>query len=839
MKTRAIPKAGSLRHETTTVKQSTRQPLSSNQLRIWFVEQLADRTAVNNLYFGLRLTGQLDLAALDQSLKILVDRHEALRTTFDLRNGEPVQFTDESRSPIRAMIDLSGRPDQDLEQDAYALARREVHMPFDLRKGPLVRLVVLRLDHQTHILLVILHQIVCDGWSLGLFANELAVCYAAFCGGAIPELKLLNLQYADYACWQREWLENKGHEQQLSYWSRKLAGANLLVDLSTHGVRPAEQSFEGASQARRLPDDLLKQLTAVATRYKTTSFVLFLTVFQVVLHQYTGETDILVGMPVAGRESVELEGVIGLFANLVVVRTDLSGNPPFSDLLRDVRNTVLEALANQYLPFERLVEALHPSRSLAQNPIFQVLFASVKAAAPWNSFGDLEASPYNIEASAAAFDLNMSCIEESSDTWWLRAEYQTDLFNYAQIEGLLDHYMHMLISVAARPEVRLSQLDRPSEWPAAKLRHGREAASSTGTILGNVGTLPWQAAKAEPTESRPHVQGQSSDPLEESLSDLWVKVLAVHPPAATSNFFELGGHSLMAVRLAAEIGRMYKTNFPVSLVFQAPTIEGMAQRVRAQVSSASTVVCVQDDGHLPPFFCGGSMRELLDLSRGLGSDQPFFQLDAFALQQNRLFANEPLVASVSDLAARFRRDIVSIQPAGPYFLGGMCEGGIIALEIALQLQAEGREVALLAEFDTAVNGYWRRRSIDWLRQGRLLLLSGRLPSKLSQRLFARKKRRLPMSEHEYRQLQIWNYTWRIIRDYRPNTKFEGEIQIFRAPRPSTWFYEDVVTGWEARASRGIRVHEVLGEHGKLFGHPVSQRIIANVIKLATSPSAKN
>jgi thioesterase domain-containing protein len=227
------------------------------------------------------------------------------------------------------------------------------------------------------------------------------------------------------------------------------------------------------------------------------------------------------------------------------------------------------------------------------------------------------------------------------------------------------------------------------------------------------------------------------------------------------------------------------------------------------------------------------------LSRALGSDQPFFQLDVFALQQHRFFANEPLYTSVPDLSACFKRDILSIQPQGPYHLGGMCEGGVIALEIALQLQEEGREVALLAEFDTPVNGYWRKRSIDRLRHGYDLIISGRLPWRVRERFYARKMRRPPMTKHEQRQVQISNFVWSAIRAYRPNRVFRGEIQIFRAARPAVWYYEDVVTGWRARASKGIRVHGVVGDHLKLFCDPVSQRIIANVIQQARQHSRAN
>jgi thioesterase domain-containing protein len=682
-------------------------------------------------------------------------------------------------------------------------------------------------------LIAVFHHIIADNWSLGLFATELAECYLASRDEQIPELKSLRLQYADYAVWQRTWIGSTECERQLSYWTSRLAGAKFLLDLSVDGVRPTEQPFSGSSQARRIPEDRITYLKDIAAKYNATPFMVSLAVFQVLLRQYTGETDLLVGIPVAARNSAELEEVIGNFVNFVVVRGDLSGDPAVSDVICAARASMLDALPNQDVPFERVVEALHPARSLAHHPIFQVLFTSIKAAALCKSFGGLEARPYNIEAVGTAFDLSMFCIEESPDTWWLRAEYRTQLFSNDQISNLLDHYIHLLGCIAARPTVRLSQLDLPSNWPATGLRKGRGGASDASETVSAATKTSWNGANTDPTERRSDVRDQFGDPLKETLTELWAKVLGTAPPTATSNFFELGGHSLMAARLAADIGRVYGTNFPVSLVFQAPTIDGMAQRVRRLISSASSVVCIQENGSLPPFFCGGSMRQLLDLSRGLGSDQPFFQLDAFALQQQRFSANEPLYASVPDLAARFRRDILSIQPAGPYFLGGMCDGGIIALEIALQLQDNDHEVALLAQFDTPVNGYWRKRPIDLLRQGYDLIVSGRLPARLRKRFYARKMQPLPMSEDE----EITNLIWSAIRAYRPYRVFQGEIQMFRGPRPPIWFYEDVVKGWEARASKGIRVHEVPGHHGKLFGHPVSQRIIANIIEQARHRSS--
>jgi thioesterase domain-containing protein/NRPS condensation-like uncharacterized protein len=822
---------GTFAQEAAPAEELLCSPMSSGQLRVWFVEQLAIGAAVNNLSFGVRLSGELNLAALDLSLKVVVGRHEALTTTFDTRDDTPLQLLGSARPPSAQLIDVSGRPGSDPAQEAYALACQEVNKPFDLRKGPLVRVVLLRLSPQKHIMLAILHHIICDGWSLGRFANELATCYAAFCRGVSPALKPVHLQYSDYVNWQRRWLLSPEFERQLSYWIHTLDGANMLLDLSANSIPPTETSFAGFRQTRRLPEDLVRQLKAAAKRYEATPSALLLAVFQILLYQYSGQTEVIVGMPVAGRNSVELEEVIGLFANLVVVRTNLEGDPLFAELLREVRNSIVDALTNQDVPFERLVEAVHPSRSLAQNPIFQVLFASVKAAAPWENLGALKASPYIVVPSAVAFDLTLSSIEESSDTWWIAADYRIDLFAYDQIDCLLDHYVKMLNSVVEGPDVRLSEMDRPTGWPVTSSARNRLVTSGEVATSRTLVSAPTEIMAPLPAPSLPR---HSPDITEEALADLWAKVLGRRPPAETSNFFEIGGHSLLAVYLASQITRVFGTNFPVSLVFQEPTIDAMARRLRTRVDAASSMVALQEGGSLTPFFCGGSAREFLDLSRALGSNQPFFQLDVFALQQQRLYSGQPLYTSFPSLATRFLQDILTVQSSGPYLLGGMCEGGILALEIALQLQAQGREVALLAQFDTPVRGYWRKRPIDWVMHGASLMYTRRLVLRMRERRRARLGTRIAMRPEEEIYAHIVKVTWQAIRAYRPARKFQSEIQIFLAPPPPppTWFREDAVAGWQARASQGIRVHDVVGDHVKLFCDPISQRIIASVLERA-------
>lgn len=403
-----------LHRSVTTAEDVDCWPMSSAQLRAWFAEQLPGAASANNLSFGLRLTGEPDMMALDFSLQTMAERHEGLRTVFDVRNGEPMQIIRQLRPSVEN-VDVNGAPDTERELNAYARARHEVYKPFDLRNGPLVRLVLLRLGREAHILIAVFHHIITDNWSLGLFATELAKCYLAFHGGQVPKLKPLQLQYADYAAWQREWLDSKECERQLSYWTSRLAGAKFLLDLSADGVRPTQQSFSGSSQARRVSEDRITDLRAIAAKYTATPFMVSLAVLQTLLWKYTGEMDLLIGIPVAGRNSVQLEEVIGNFVNFVVVRGDLTGDPAFSDLIRAARTSMLDALANQDVPFERVVNALRPPRSLAHHPIFQVLFAAVKAVAPWDHLGELAASLYVIEAQAVPFDLSVNIVEESSE----------------------------------------------------------------------------------------------------------------------------------------------------------------------------------------------------------------------------------------------------------------------------------------------------------------------------------------------------------------------------------------------------------------------------------------
>jgi syringomycin synthetase protein SyrE len=778
-------------------------PMSSGQLRVWFTEQFMGPSAANNLCVGLRLSGALNTAALELGLRVVVGRHEILRTTFDVTSGHPVQLVHRESSPILTPIDLCHAPEP--EQAAYAAARRVADTPFDLKQGPLLRVSLLRLSSEQHILLCTLHHIVADGWSFGLFIKELADCYAALCEGRRPALKPLPLQYGDYVLWEQDWLESSEFQPQLAHCASRLAGTPEPPCLAGAAEAGAEPSSRGASRAVWICPELMSAMTSAAVRQGTTVFALSLTAFTVLLWQLSGREDQLIGVPTAHRNRVEFEDLIGPFANIVVVRTNLSGNPAFVNLLARTKKAILEALADEDVPFERLVQVLQPARSIGRNPIFQILFASVPAVTPIEGFGTLRAGSYVLEAAAAPFDLGVSVIEEPSGTAWARAEYRTRVFTAEQISSLLHHYICLLTEAVTQPETRIAQLGGMSEPWMAQQRSG-----------------PQPPAIAPPQSA---TERSVSDPtLEQILTDIWERILHHRPPGTRTNFFDLGGHSLQAVAVVHEVSRALERRIPVSLLFQEPTIEGMARRLCMNDSPRCAAIPIFRGGKRPPLFVSGSAPEIRDLSRALEPEQPFFQLDILALQEQRLLAGDRLLTTIPEIAAEFLHDILAIEPAGPYLLGGLCDGGILVLEIALRLQAEGREVALLAEFDTAVNGcyriYWPRRVASRLLHG----FAGWVAP-----LFRR--RHLPVMRDEQRYLDhLWLVTWQAVRGYQQRALYAGEIQLFRC-KNRLWFSEDVARGWERRAER-VRVHDVPGAHTRFLAEAAGQQQIAREIERA-------
>lgn len=430
--------------------------LAHAQLRVWFLTRLDPDSAAYNESRAHRLSGRIDIDALRTSLQAVIQRHEILRTTFTVINDEPRQVVHENATLDFQCLDLSSAPLSSRDEMLSSVLTAVAQEPFDLESGPLLRFRLIRVAASEHVLLRVWHHIVSDGWSAEIFERELSSVYNALVLGGTVELPALAVQYADYALWQRQWLSGEVLDRQLDYWKDKLANLPTL-ELFTDRARPAVQSYRGASIETALPEALIAGLKALGRVEGATLFMTLLATFGALLSRYSGQEDIVVGTPTANRNRTEIEGLIGLFANTVALRINLSGDPTVRDLVCRTRDMALDAYAHQDAPFEKLVEELKPERRLSHNPLFQVLFALQKARHQALKLSGLESKAYKPASGTSKFDLSVFVLE-SPDGLRLRLEYNTDLFDAAAVQRILGHYRVLLEAAVVRPELRLSDL---------------------------------------------------------------------------------------------------------------------------------------------------------------------------------------------------------------------------------------------------------------------------------------------------------------------------------------------------------------------------------------------
>ncbi|MFZ5515905.1 MAG: amino acid adenylation domain-containing protein [Candidatus Zhuqueibacterota bacterium] len=441
-------------------------PVSFSQQRLWFLDQLEPGNSIYNIPSAVRLSGELDVAALKRSVHELVRRHEILRTTFMSVNGEPMQMVAPSRQQDMPIIDLSQMDEPHRDAMIQRLAVEEAERPFDLGRGPLLRTSLIRLSDTEHIALYTMHHIISDGWSMGVLIREIAILYDAYSNNRPSPLPDLPLQYADFAKWQRQWQQGEVIEKQLDYWKQQLGDTPPVLELPTDRTRPAEQTSSGADVSFKFSRELSERLNDVSRRNSVTLFMTLLAGFQTLLHRYTQQDDIAVGSPIANRTRAETEALIGFFVNTLVLRSDLSGNPTFKQLLARVRETTLGAYANQDVPFEKLVEVLQPDRDLSHTPLFQVMFILQNTPVGASELPTLSMHPLKIESRSSEFDITLS-MNEDPEGLSGALQYNSDLFNAETMSRMLVHFQMLLEHVAINPDAKLSDI---SLVPAAE-RH--------------------------------------------------------------------------------------------------------------------------------------------------------------------------------------------------------------------------------------------------------------------------------------------------------------------------------------------------------------------------------
>ncbi|EZP02702.1 pyoverdine non-ribosomal peptide synthetase PvdD, partial [Pseudomonas aeruginosa] len=446
--------------------------LSFAQERQWFLWQLEPESAAYHIPSALRLRGRLDVDALQRSFDSLVARHETLRTRFRLEGGRSYQ-------QVQPAVSVSIEREQFGEEGLIERIQAIVVQPFDLEREPLLRVNLLQLAEDDHVLVLVQHHIVSDGWSMQVMVEELVQLYAAYSRGLDVVLPALPIQYADYALWQRSWMEAGEKERQLAYWTGLLGGEQPVLELPFDRPRPARQSHRGAQLGFELPRELVEAVRALAQREGASSFMLLLASFQTLLYRYSGQADIRVGVPIANRNRVETERLIGFFVNTQVLKADLDGRMGFDELLAQARQRALEAQAHQDLPFEQLVEALQPERNASHNPLFQVLFnhqSEIRSVTPEVQLEDLRLEGLAWDGQTAQFDLTLD-IQEDENGIWASFDYATDLFDASTVERLAGHWRNLLRGIVANPRQRLGELpllDAPerrqtlSEWNPAQ-----------------------------------------------------------------------------------------------------------------------------------------------------------------------------------------------------------------------------------------------------------------------------------------------------------------------------------------------------------------------------------
>ncbi|MGD1948562.1 MAG: amino acid adenylation domain-containing protein, partial [Leptolyngbyaceae cyanobacterium] len=427
--------------------------LSYAQESLWFLNQLEGIGPTYTMPMPLRLQGQLNIVALEHSLSSLRGRHTILRTVFPTRQMQPIQVINAEAQLDLPVVDVSALPEQNLETLIFDVAKE----PFDLASGPLMRSVLLRCGAQDHVLVITLHHIVADGWSIDIFARELGELYSAYVDHRSPTLPELPIQYGDFACWQRQYLQGSVLDTMLAHWQRALAGAPPILALPTDYARPPVQTFNGKSARFYVDTELSEGLRALAQETKVTLFMLLLAVFQVLLRSYCAQDDIVIGAPIANRNRAETAGLIGYFVNVLVLRTDLSGDPTFQEVLKRVYEVTMDAYTYQDLPFEKLVEVLQPERSLSHTPLFQVMFVVQNAPTPELLLSDLTIQALETNIITSKFDLTLA-LREGPEGLEGFVEDNTDLFKPETIDRLMGHYQQLLKQVVANPEHPLSAL---------------------------------------------------------------------------------------------------------------------------------------------------------------------------------------------------------------------------------------------------------------------------------------------------------------------------------------------------------------------------------------------
>ncbi|WP_283804941.1 condensation domain-containing protein [Afipia felis] len=774
--------AASLATDDTTEPLLNSEPASASQRRTWFMELIAPGVPQHHLPFALEVFGKLDLAALQLSLDFIVERHEALRTLFVDDNGTLRQVIGDLRPKVM-LVDAPSGPTPDLK----TILREQVAAPFDLSRGPLVRLAVVTRAPGVHILVFVLHHIIADNLSLGLFVREIAQAYTSFDARNLPELTPLPWQYADFAIAEAQWLTTRTFHARLQDYTNKLSTKLAQLDFGTR--RAVRSGQMGASNLLPVDAATLDRLREVAQETGVTLFTVLLAALQTVLAPYANGPDFVITVPVAGRGSDGAEGIIGPFANAIALKASAHTAQTIAELVADVGHQLVDALEYENVPWDALVRATNPSRSRDAAPLSQVMFSSVAVPSLFQRFGRLPCRPTWVPSPAPTSDLFVTASETPDGLLWI---------GFDSRPGKVPPRTVSRISNALRialDQIAYGNINTIEAYPRRGTSNARSShdPKAVGVITSPAPRLVRKASTAS---------SEHREALEKVIAELWLQFLGSPPAHMREDFFDAGGDSLMAVRLMSALSRRLDRKLPVALFFENPTANGLVNgltesRSKNEPDHAVTKITEGSDGRL--LFMCSAQRNSIQMAKALGPGPTVYKLDVYNLQEQRLLADLPMFDSIEAIAKEFLSRIRAVQPKGPYLLAGGCEGGIVAFEMALQLQQAGEEIALLGQLDTPVRGFFESKAV--LRPVRIV--------KRSFEVWYRRTFRPNAQGYEWH-LRIWGGIWPAVRAYYPGHLFDGNVHLFRAAR--TFGMADVASNWDSRISGQVVIYDVPGGH---------------------------
>lgn len=808
-------------------------PLSFPQERLWWISQLNPEGSSHNLSLAYRIIGPLQVEALQHSLQTVIQRHEVLRTYFPSPTDQPVQQIENSARLDLQVVDLRSLGGDAAHLEARALATTLIQRPFDLTQDLPIRAALLHLDQQEYGFLLVIHHIAFDGWSEGLLCQDLAQAYAAFTQQQQPDLAPLPIQYGDFAAWQRQWLQDELQTTLLNYWTNHLDGhlavPNLPVQPST-----ATSGQGSASQTLVLDRAQTKVLRTFSQQRGATLFVTLLTAFKVLLHHYCEQDVLMVCTPVANRNRSELKTLIGYFVNLLLLQTDVSGDPSFDTALQQVRQTVTQAFAHQDLPVQQVV-----SQFKGTGAVSRVMFALQNTPQHPLTLTGVTVEPWSVGGEMADFDLFLS-ITDLGETLKATVKYNATLFEVDFIQTLLEHFRQVLQQAIIDAEQPLSAYLTFTPVERQQLRQQRQ----TRQALTQVGKGSTGSAD------------MPRDEVETALVEIWEALLGIRP-RRQDNFFELGGQSLVAVQLLGEIETRFGKKLPLNTLLGAATVEQLAEVIRESEATQLWPVLVPlrtgAAATKPPLFgihgIGGGVLFYREIAESLDADIPVYGLQSLGMDG----IQTPL-ERVEDMATLYIKEMRQVQRHGPYHLAGYSFGGFIALEMAVQLQAVGETVAFLAMLDAPTPDLAQRQPSLWeYASTHLINLWREAPDRKLKYVLGRMKwlqikQKVQNRDYEA-ELQRQNPNLRMYQVLKPNYRaadryvakpYEGHISVFRATLQTSRCARYPYLGWDAYA-RTVEAMTVPGDHYSLVKKPnakVLGTLLNDHLKRAYGESAK-